>query len=175
MPQPKRAIPIETIEPASEPVLPELPTPYVPALPAVRPDEDGYYHDANWVVLECDWPGLKPREGFKPLWAEFDTSLTFAEAMAIPDPFNTPFGELYPHIVPRIRAWNCIRRNAETGETEPVPPPSEIGIEAFQFVRPMMMAWLGFTLKTLHLGGGPNRGKETPPSSVGSDGVNADD
>lgn len=129
--------------------------------PAIVPDEDGYYHAADWIRVECDWPGLAPRDGFKPLWAEIDANLTFDDAEAIPDIFNTPFGQLYRHVCPRVRAWNARGIDQETGRLRLVPPPAEIGADAFRAVKPTIMLWLAYTLKTIHLGGGPNRPKET--------------
>jgi hypothetical protein len=163
----------KTAEPVAEiePVAATAP-PY--ALPAIEPDDDGYYHDAHWLTVACDWDSLKPRAGFKPLAAEIDVSLTFAEAMAIPDPFHTPFSELAPHVCPRVRAWNARMRDPETGKAVPAPPPAEAGVAAFRDVKPGIMAWLAFTLKTVHLGGGPNRGNATPPSGGGSDGPSDD-
>jgi hypothetical protein len=140
--------------------------------PAIVPDDDGYYHDAQWVRIECDWETLKPREGFKPLWAEFDTSLTFAEAQAIPTPFGTPFRDLGPHVCHRVRAWNARMLDPETGKVAPAPPPAEAGLAAFDHVKPDLMIWITFVLKTLHLGGGPNRKNETAASLDGSSGPN---
>lgn len=133
--------------------------PYRP--PAIVPDPDGFYHDAQWIRVEAEWPGLIPREGFSPLWAEIDAGLTFADATAIPNPFETPFADLYPHVCPRVRAWNARKRDPETGEMSPVAPPMEIGAAAFIDIKPLIMIWLAHTLKTVHLGGGPNRKPET--------------
>jgi len=141
-------------------------------LPAVAPDDDGFYQGADWIRIECDWPGLTPRDGAKPLWVEIDASLTFEEAEAIPNPFEAPFGHLYPHVCPRVRAWNYRRIDRETGTMVPVSPPAEAGPDAFRYVRPRTLVWLAYTLKTLHLGGGPNRGKETSASGDGSSGAN---
>lgn len=139
-------------------------------VPAPEPDEDGYYPDADWVRIECDWDSLKPREGFKPLWAEFDVSLSFEEALRIPNPFATPIGELYPHVCPRVRAWNVKRRNPETGKLEPVPSPMEAGPDAFRGVKPAIVAWLASTLMTVHLRGGVSEKKEPTETSASGDG-----
>lgn len=133
----------------------------VDPFPAIVPDLDGFYHNSDWIRIECDWPGLIPREGFKPLWAEIDTNLTFDDAEAIPDVFNTNFGQLYRYVCPRVRAWNARGIDRKTGELKPVPPPAEIGPDAFRAVKPLILVWLAYTLKTIHLGGGPNRPKET--------------
>lgn len=140
--------------------------------PAIVPDEDGYYHDAQWLKVECDWDSLKPRPGFKPLWAEFDASLTFGEAQAIPLPFGTPFVDLAPHVCSRVRAWNARQLDPATGQVSPAPPPCEAGLRAFDFINPNIMAWIAFTLKTLHMRGGPNRPLETSGSDAGSSGPN---
>lgn len=135
--------------------------------PAVIPDPDGFYHSAQYIRIECDWPGLAPLEGCAPLWAELNATLTFADSEQIPDPWQTTFGELYRYVCPHVRAWNARGIDRESGELRPVPPPAEIGPDAFRVVRPLILVWLAFTLKTLHLGGGPNRGKETQESSPG--------
>lgn len=138
---------------------------------AVVPDDDGFYHAANWIRVTCEgWAGLEPRPGFSPLWAEIDASLTIRESSLIPNPFEATIADLAPHVAPRVRAWNAKWLNPETGKAEPVPAPAEIGAEAFVMVQTTILAWLAFTLKTLHLGGGPNRGKETSASDDGSSG-----
>ena len=141
-----------------------------PSSPAIVPDADGFYHDADWLRIECDWPGLKPRDGFAPLWAEIDASLTFREALAIPLDAGTPMKDIYPHILHRVRAWNVREYNASTGQMEPVPPPSEIGMEALMRVRPLVVEWLALSIKLTSLNGGPNRKNETTPSGDGRDG-----
>jgi hypothetical protein len=138
--------------------------------PAVTPDADGYYHAARWIKVVCDWDGLAPREGAEPLWAEIDASLTFNEARRIPNPFETPYAELAKHVGPRVRAWNARMVDAETGNLVPAPPPSEKGMDAFWDVNVYILVWLAFTLRTLHLQGGPNRKNATTPSGAGSDG-----
>lgn len=142
--------------------------------PAVKPDATGFYHDAAWMEIEADWPGLLPREGFAPLTAEIDASLTFDDCEAIPNPWDVPFGELYQHVCPYVRSWNAMGKNKETGEFGPVPPPAEIGPDAFRAVKPLILVWLAYTLKTLHIGGGPNRKKEAKPSDDGSSGQSGD-
>lgn len=154
-------------EPQTVPVEPTK----VYTFPAVIPDADGYYHDARWLKVTCDWGVLKPREGAAPLWAEIDAALTFNEARAIPDPFNTPYVDLAEHVAPRVRAWNAKRVDPATGELVDAAPPSELGMQAFYDVNVYILAWLAYTLKTIHLGGGPNRGNATTPSGGGSDGT----
>ena len=141
-----------------------------PVSRAITPDADGYYGDADWIRVTCDWPQLQPRDGFQPLWAEIDASLTFREALAIPLETGTPMKDIYPHILHRVRAWNAREYNAVTGEMEPVPPPSEIGMDALMRVRPIVAEWLALTIKTTSLHGGPNRKNETTPSGDGRDG-----
>lgn len=144
--------------------------PYQP--PAIVPDPDGFYHGAEWIRVEPDWPGLQPRDGAGRLWIELDAGLTFAEASAIPAPFDTPFGQLYPHICHRVRAWNYRKPDPETGQMVPIPPPIEIGPAAFADVKPLTIVWLAYTLKTVHLNGGPNRKNETSSSADGPSGAN---
>jgi len=129
--------------------------------PAVVPDPDGFYHDASWIKIECDWDGLKPKPGCAPLWAEIDAGLTFDDAEAIPNIFETPYGQLYRYVCPRVRAWNAKARDLNTGHLMDVPPPAEIGPDAFRAIHPRILLWIAYTLKTIHLGGGPNRPKET--------------
>ena len=46
--------------------------------------------------------------------------------------------------------WNCVQIDTATGEYVPVPPPSEIGVEAFTYVDPVVSDWLAFVLKTTY-------------------------
>lgn len=158
--------------PDAQPLEPIAQPAKVFTFPAVVPDADGYYHAARWIRVVCEWEGLAPREGTEPLWAEIDASLTFNEAMRIPNPFETPYVELAAHVAPRVRAWNARMVDPATGELVPAPTPSETGMQAFYDVNIHILVWLAFTLRTLHIAGGPNRGKETKQSDGTSDGPN---
>lgn len=183
---PKTA-PVVATEPTAEPQADEIMNrPTAPAFndfdpawmmgselaPVIVPDDDGYYQDADWIRIECDWESLKPRAGFKPMWAEIDASLTFHEALAIPLVAGTPMRAIYPHIVNRVRSWNIRAFNPESGKMEPVPPPCEIGVEALFRVRPAVVEWLGSIIKLTSLQGGPNRKNETSDSADGPSGTN---
>lgn len=171
----RKTIAIEDDAPAAEasPDAPGEPK-KLHSFPAVIPDGDGYYHNARWIRVVCEWPDLAPRPPAKPLWAEIDASLTFNEALRIPNPFEAPYGELIEHVEPRVRAWNARMVDPETGDLVPAPPPSEKGVAAFGDVDLRILVWLAFTLKTLHLAGGPNRGKGTSESAPTSDGPSGD-
>ena len=142
--------------------------------PAPRPDETGWYSDADWITVECEWPALKPRDGFAPVTAEIDASLTFKEAIAIPIEAGVPLINIFRHIAPRVRAWNVQEWDAESGALVPVPPPSEIGTEAFMRCRPLVVEWLGWAVRTYSLNGGPNRKNGATPSGDGSSGTSGD-
>lgn len=146
---------------------------------AVIPTPDGWYHDADWIRVECDgaepWGRLKPRDGAEPLWAEIDATLTIKEALSIPLGKGKPLMGVIPHLVTRVRAWNVREFDAEAGAYVPVPPPSEIGADAFTRCRPQVIEWLAFTLQDMSLNGGPNRGNEAPPSADTSSGPSVDD
>lgn len=142
--------------------------------PAPRPDETGWYSDANWITVECDLPQLKPRDGFAPITAEIDTSLTFKEAIAIPNAPGTPLITIFRHIAPRVRAWNVREWDAEAGAFVDVPPPAEIGTEAFMRCRPLVIEWLGNVIRDYSLNGGPNRKNGATPSDDGPPSTNGD-
>lgn len=172
----------KTAEPESEAIArveaPPEPAVGAPSIAAI-PGEDGWYGAADWIRVECDgaspWERLAPREGFAPLWAEIDAGMTFQEAFAIPLEPGTPIARLYPHIAPRIRAWNVREWDPATGQTVPVPPPNEIGIAAFVRCRPLVVEWLAWIVRETALRGGPNRKNETPRSGGGSDGSSGGD
>lgn len=132
----------------------------------------GFLFASEWVWIDCDWDGLKPRDGAQPLRAEFSTALTVRQAMSLPNPFaaGVTIQEISDAVSPHIRAWNVTAVNLKTGAVEPVPPPAEIGIEAFKDTRPAVAAWCGFILMQLHVQGGPDRPLETTPSDDMSDG-----
>lgn len=141
--------------------------------PAITPDPTGFYSDADWIRVECDWPKLQPRDGFGKLWAEIDASLTFHEALAIPLEAGVPMMDLFNQIVNRVRAWNMREFDAITNTMVPVPPPSEIGKAALMRVKPIVIEWLAFEIRQTSLFGGPNRKNEMTLSDPGSDGPNA--
>ncbi len=138
--------------------------------PAIKPDGVGFYYDADWIRIECDWPMLQPREGFEKLWAEIDASLTFQEALAIPIEAGVPMKDLFDQIVHRVRAWNAEIYDPQAQAMVPVPPPSEIGFAALMQVRPVVVEWLAYVIRNTSLYGGPNRKNEVTPSPAGSAG-----
>jgi hypothetical protein len=139
-------------------------------MPALDQTIPGFSHITEWAEVVCDWPALAPRDGAKPLHAELCTSLTIGEAMEIQEAMNTTVGQISPRIAPFVRSWNVTARNAKTGAFEPVPPPAEIGVDAFKSTRPGVVAFLAITLLRIHNQGGPDRPKETMPSDDTSDG-----
>lgn len=142
----------------------------LPAVPAAIPSVDGWYGDAEWIRVECDWDVLRPRAGAQPLWAELDATLTIREAMSIPLGIGLPLSAVLPHIVHRVRAWNVHEYDPATGTMVPVPPPAEGGIDSFTRCRPVVVEWLTVQLQQLSLGGGPNRKNGTTPSGDGPSG-----
>jgi hypothetical protein len=162
--------------PESQPLPDPEPAPQLPTMPTIAaiPGADGWYGNADWIRVECDgespWEMLKPREGFPPLWAEIDATLTFGEALAIPIQSGIPLIKLFAHIAPRVRAWNVMEFDAETGTMVDVPPPAEIGTAALMRCRPAVAEWLAWTLRQTTLSGGPNRKNATTPSDATSGG-----
>lgn len=145
--------------------------PFAERLPAITPDPDGFYADADWIRVECDWPALQPREGFSKIWAEIDTSLTFQEAIAIPLEPGRSRLDLFAHLVHRVRAWNVREFDPVTNTFVPVPPPTEIGKAAFLRIKPVIVEWLAFTIREYTLNGGPNRKNGATASEPGHDGA----
>lgn len=149
------------VDPVAAPVIPTVPE--MPTIAAI-PGDDGWYGDADWIRVSCEWPALKPRDGFEPIWAEFDATLSFREATSIPTEAGVPLIKLFAHIAPRIRAWNVREFDADSGQMVPVPPPMEIGTEALMRCRGLVVEWLAYTLRSISLFGGPNR-KNEPSTS----------
>jgi hypothetical protein len=61
-----------------------------------------------------------------------------------------------------VVGWNVEGRNAETGDMEPLPPPSVAGVDVFDAVEPWIISWLFVSLHTVHQGGDALRKKPIP-------------
>lgn len=157
----------------------EQAAPPEPVMPAAIPSVDGWYSDADWIRVECDgetpWERLRPRDGAQPLWIELDATLTIREVMSIPLAKGKPLAGVIPHLVNRVRAWNVHEFDPETGQFVPVPPPSEIGADAFARCRPAVIEWIATMLQTMSLGGGPKGESATQQSGDGVSSPNVAD
>lgn len=143
------------------------------ALPVLDQEIPGFAPMDEWAKIECTWDLVSPRSGAEPFWAEISTSLTIREAKNIPEMFgpNVDVRKLATYVAPYVRSWNATARNLDTGTYEPLPPPAEAGPDVF-FAAPLrLLQWIALMLQAIHLQGGPDRPKETPPSDATSDGA----
>jgi hypothetical protein len=113
--------------------------------------------------IVCDaeaWPALAPDDGCEALRATVVTNLTFEQLAEIPASVRY-HAETEQYIVscddttrtaiaPYVVDWNCEAIDLVTGKAMPVPPPAEIGADAFRAVDWQVAAWLAATLKTIH-------------------------
>lgn len=117
--------------------------------------------DDEWEWVECDgdgvWAPLRPRDGAEPLRAEILVSLSIGQVQQIPFETDTQYRDVYPCLVRTIRDWNVTALNLMTGEYEKIIPPSLGGESSLEAVRlgvkngPMILNWLIFSVKFLHL------------------------
>lgn len=105
----------------------------------------GFVPKPRYRRIECDW--IEADEGAEKLWAEIRSDLPFGVIDRIPLGEGHTYNDLWDVITPHVRAWNAMGQDPETGEWKPVPPPSEIGRDAFRLVAPIISNWLGTMLR----------------------------
>ena len=125
----------------------------------------GFVSKARLRRLECDW--LEPEEGADRFAAIVDTKMTIEEvdAFCALIASNPSFADLWAVLTPRVREWNAMALDLGSGDYAPVPPPAEIGEQAFRVVDPIITTWLAFALKQAALGGDLKKDK-TPSAST---------
>lgn len=91
--------------------------------------------------IECDW--VEPMPGEERLTAEI-ASLTFDEIDRVKACLraDVPFADTWPVISPFVVRWNAQAVDQTTGEYVDVPPPAEIGSNAFRALEPWVTTWL---------------------------------
>jgi hypothetical protein len=109
------------------------------------PSITGYIPKPRYRTVECDW--FDPEDGAARLVAEIRSDLPFGYLADIPLGGEASYQELWTVIAPHVRSWNALGLDVTTGTYQPVPPPAEIGIEAFRAVDPLIGIWLGTMLK----------------------------
>lgn len=124
------------------------------------PSATGYRTRVRTREFVCEWPDLAPDDGSPPLTATVKQNLTFEEIDAIPNVFvPDPNGERLlisvneetrRVIAPFVLAWNAVAVDQKTGTVYPVPPPAEMGPDAFRVVDWMVAGWLAVKLKNIH-------------------------
>lgn len=126
----------------------------------------GFVPRRRYRRVACDW--LDAEEGHEPFWAELVCSLTPDEVDSIPIGDGVTLLETWQGIARYVRAWNALAFDSQTGELRPVPPPAEIGPDAFRVVDSVIGPWIAITLKRIYLGiGDSDRPKgSTPPAST---------
>jgi hypothetical protein len=110
------------------------PTP--PPIDIARYRRPARYRDFAYSEM----PGLE--EGQEPLRITVQSNLSFGQLDAIPYGKGTPYVDVFQAIAPYITAWNVEREVMETGELEPVPPPSEAGWEVLQVLDHIEAHWV---------------------------------
>lgn len=133
----------------------------------------GFVPKPRYRRAECDW--LEAEEGSEPLWAEVRSDLPLGAIDRIPRDGSCTYNEMWDAIAPHVRAWNAMGQDPETGEWKPVPPPAEIGRDAFALIDPMVSYWIRFLLLTTYAKVGsdpkasaPSAPTETPASEPAS-------
>lgn len=91
--------------------------------------------------IECDW--VDPLPGEDKLWAEI-ASLSFDEIDRVKACLraDVPFSETWAVISPYVVRWNAQAIDQLTGDLVDVPPPAEIGGDAFSALEPWVTTWL---------------------------------
>src|SRR5690606_32172954 len=98
----------------------------------------GYRPRRRTKTFVCDIPELEPEEGFDPIWVEVVTSLDWGAREDIKRQPKQRYDERFPLIAPYVVGWNVTAPDAETGEWNPVPPPSEAGADVFHLIDPLL-------------------------------------
>jgi hypothetical protein len=122
----------------------------------------GYIPKPRYRTVECDW--FDPEDGAAKLVAEIRSDLPFGYLSDIPLGGESSYQELWTVIAPHVRSWNALGLDVTTGTYQPVPPPGEIGIEAFRAVDPLIGIWVGTMLKQTYA-----QAVNNPKASSGSE------
>jgi hypothetical protein len=88
---------------------------------------------------------MTPEEGSEPFWADVRDDLTFADIDSL-DP-KKPFADVWAIINPWVIAWNAMGQDRDTGEWVPVPPPAEIGEDAFKSQRTQVTLFIAWCIR----------------------------
>jgi hypothetical protein len=135
----------------------------------VHPPVVGFRPKPRTIEVVCDW--LPPDDGAAPLTATLMVNMTNAEAEYLGElvgRINTglELREIWPMIAHRVLAWNAEAFDMTAGAWAAVPPPAEVGADAFRAVDSILTTWLLYELANAHLGR-PDRPKgQTPPAST---------
>lgn len=125
----------------------------------------GFVAAGRYRRVECAW--LAPAEGHERLWAEIRADLPMAALDDLPLGPDENYIDLWTAIAPHVRAWNALGLDIRTGETKPVPPPAEMGPDAFKHVDPMIGIWIGQQLQqTYHQAVANPKASAAPPPSA---------
>lgn len=112
---------------------------------AEAPAVTGFIPKPRYRRVECDW--FEAEEGSTKLVAEIRSDLPFGYLADIPLGGESSYQDLWNVISAHIRSWNALGLDVTTGEYKPVPPPAEIGIDAFRAVDPLIGIWIASMLK----------------------------
>jgi hypothetical protein len=88
---------------------------------------------------------MEPEDGAEPFWADIRDDLTFAEMDSVKP--SAPFADLWETIAPWVIAWNAIALDQVSGEWKAVPPPAEMGPEAFATQRTQVTNFIAWCIR----------------------------
>jgi hypothetical protein len=107
-------------------------------------EEIGFRPKQRTRRVECEW--LEPQEGSPRAWAEIRKDIPLGLIREAPYQDAT-FESIWEWLAPLVIDWNCEGYNWKTGQWEVVPPPAEIGVDAFRKVDPQITNWLAICIK----------------------------
>ena len=88
---------------------------------------------------------MEPDDDSEPFWAEVRDDLTFADLDSVQP--SAPFSQIWEQISPWVLAWNAVARDVITGEWTSVPPPAEIGPDAFKTQRTQVTQFIAWCIR----------------------------
>lgn len=129
----------------------------------------GFRSRPRTIEVVCDW--LDPDDGAEPLTARLAINLTNAEIAYLSGMLGRLNNglllvDVWTAISPRVLSWNAEAFDMASGSWVPVPPPAEIGADAFRAVDSVITSWLLYELTHSFLGGAERPKEPTPPGST---------
>ena len=133
---------------------------------------NGFVPRRRYRKVTCTW--LTAEEGYDDLWALLVCSLTPDEVDGIPVGDGVTLLETWRAVAPYVKEWNCQALDSTTGALVAVPPPAEIGADAFRAVDSVIGPWIAVTLKRIYLGIGDDARPKEQTAVVSMDATASD-
>jgi hypothetical protein len=125
----------------------------------------GFVPKPRTRTVVCDF--IEAEEGSDPLTATIQVNLSFEQVdyckELMRNSATTTYTEVFELIAPFVVAWNAMAFDRASGELAPVPPPAEVGVDAFRAVDPLISNWLLLEIAQAYRGG-PEREEKSQPS-----------